>query len=538
MKMFKKSTISLAMTAALLGGLATAQFASAAPVMNTGNDKSGDILLFPYYTVENGFKTLVHLVNSSNTDTTIAKVRMRDYKHSQDVLDFTVILSPNDVFSGSIRPDGAGNPVFTRSSDDTTCTSPLAPSRTFTPFAVNDYGKSGHVEVITMATIPHDIDGGTYPALAEVVAGSTHLTTTGDTPTTGSTCATVDSYFDLNNDDSRTITNLQEELSTWNENDNGEVNSNLFGHFTILNQTSGVQGGGRPTTIAGALGGALTLASPCDETSGGFGLTNTTTICAQVPTKGHFTFPHLLHVAGVDAADGTVAAANVTAFKAFENSIAAIGMANEWSNNADNGVKAEMIFTLPSKYVNADNYPAAISASHADWTNKIRTTSKNTFLDATYDFATPETSKWDDVDLALNPTYGVYNDATGCMNYGTVAYDREEQVYMPAGTGTSTSGGQEDATDPGKDICNEVTAISFGAGNPEGVTQLVDSDVVFGVNTDNLDQNFGWLRVYAQDQDSTPGSASVPMIGYTMWSRTFGSDLSDHYGHVMNNIKL
>jgi hypothetical protein len=78
---------------------------------NTGagtivTDSTGDSVLFPVYTTVNNDATSFFLTNTSMVETIAAKVRFRDQVASRDVLDFIVILSPNDKFDFFVMQDG------------------------------------------------------------------------------------------------------------------------------------------------------------------------------------------------------------------------------------------------------------------------------------------------------------------------------------------------------------------------------------------------------------------------------------------------
>ncbi len=170
----RRSNISKAVTSALFAGglLLGGAVSSVQAVPTASNLGVGDVLLFPYYTVENGFNSLFHITNHDPERTILAKVRFREHKNSEDVLDFTVILSPNDVFTGYLRTDDDGNLMFDKT--DNTCTAPQGRNNDNTGYASNgniqlldgDFKPikpdvdgsplTGHVEVITMGAIRNE----------------------------------------------------------------------------------------------------------------------------------------------------------------------------------------------------------------------------------------------------------------------------------------------------------------------------------------------------------------------------------------------
>jgi hypothetical protein len=69
-------------------------------------DSTGDSVLYPVYTTVGADATSFSLTNTSMVETVAAKVRFRDQVGSRDVLDFIVILSPNDKFDFYVQQNG------------------------------------------------------------------------------------------------------------------------------------------------------------------------------------------------------------------------------------------------------------------------------------------------------------------------------------------------------------------------------------------------------------------------------------------------
>lgn len=169
----KKNLINLAVAAGVAGMAASAQSA-----MYINPDKTGSVLLFPYYNAENGNQTSMHIVNTTAVSKAV-KVRFMEYVNSQEVLDFNLYLSPRDHFAFTIfqNPNGDGGAIVTA---DNSCTVPAlgdatagVPGSTTTnadgsvtriqPFLNYQYAKDadstysrslkGHVEVIEMGEV-------------------------------------------------------------------------------------------------------------------------------------------------------------------------------------------------------------------------------------------------------------------------------------------------------------------------------------------------------------------------------------------------
>jgi hypothetical protein len=115
------------LTTALLAGLAgVAGMASTANALNINPDGIGQVLIYPYYTVNKGNQTLVSVVNTTNAVKAV-KVRFLEGRNSREVLDFNLYLSPFDVWVGAIQASGTTGPGRL-TTPDTSCTVPAIPA--------------------------------------------------------------------------------------------------------------------------------------------------------------------------------------------------------------------------------------------------------------------------------------------------------------------------------------------------------------------------------------------------------------------------
>ncbi len=109
--------------------LIAAAILAAAPAMaqDPGHVKiapnnKGDLLMFPfYYTDQTGIWTKFTVVNTDETKSTVAKVVIKTWALSEEVLDFLIYLSPADVWTGWIGTLDDGN-VYLISYDDSMLT--------------------------------------------------------------------------------------------------------------------------------------------------------------------------------------------------------------------------------------------------------------------------------------------------------------------------------------------------------------------------------------------------------------------------------
>jgi len=111
----KKNLLSLAVAA----GLTVAGAANAVFVNPEGH---GQVLLYPYYTIEGGKDTYINLVNTTD-QTKAVKVRFVEAMNSQEVLDFNLYLSPQDHWSAVITRADSGEGAVLKIAD-TSCTVP------------------------------------------------------------------------------------------------------------------------------------------------------------------------------------------------------------------------------------------------------------------------------------------------------------------------------------------------------------------------------------------------------------------------------
>ena len=160
------------LTTALLAGLAgAAGLATTANAVNLNPDGLGQVLIYPFYTVDGGNNTQISVVNTTNRVKAV-KVRFLEARNSKEVLDFNLYLSPFDVWTGATIAAAATGPGALIT-NDTSCTVPrIAPGVPvpFRPFAYSgtnqdhpnsaaavlsslERTRQGHVEMIEMGLL-------------------------------------------------------------------------------------------------------------------------------------------------------------------------------------------------------------------------------------------------------------------------------------------------------------------------------------------------------------------------------------------------
>ena len=163
MNTFKKTTLYTA-----LAGIGALGMAGTASAVHVNPDGLGQVLIYPYYTVNsqtaiNPFNSLLSVVNSTASAKAV-KVRFLEGKNSVEVLDFNLYLSPHDVWTVAVVPTTAGGAGIV--THDKSCTTPTVSSDDANPNAfVNtayagdsggdglDRTKEGYVEIIEMGNV-------------------------------------------------------------------------------------------------------------------------------------------------------------------------------------------------------------------------------------------------------------------------------------------------------------------------------------------------------------------------------------------------
>jgi len=178
----KKNSLTTAVVAGIAG---VAGLANVSNAVNLNPDGLGQVLIYPYYGVNAGNVTLISVVNTTDSVKAV-KVRFLEALNSREVLDFNLYLSPFDVWTAQVAPDGAnGAGVMTTS--DRSCTVPTIPAAgvAFRNFAYTgsfdddqintlDRTREGHLEMIEMGTVL-DTNGAAFNAGSSFADAATHV---------------------------------------------------------------------------------------------------------------------------------------------------------------------------------------------------------------------------------------------------------------------------------------------------------------------------------------------------------------------------
>ncbi|MEE4277595.1 MAG: hypothetical protein V2I82_03915, partial [Halieaceae bacterium] len=346
--MIKPLGIAVASAAAAYSAVSVAQMPTVA------NNALGDLALVPYYTVEGSWVTGVHVVNTS-AQTQVVKFRLRRAADSLDALDFNIIMSPKDVWTGLISDDANGQISF-KNFGDTTCSAPQVTDGTFLmPPIYSEGAETGYVEVIGMGT-PLSAVQGTVTTMGEstpFARGAKHVS---GTPRD---CAAVASNFLISSgvgapgnvdfDTARqaastVITSSSDNLSSASETTFGDTGNVLKVSYFIRDTETGVEFGDNAVHIADF------LQEPA--------MTNQVSGILSGDLDG-FDFP--------DLNGGALSGAQRDRFNMIRanTALGVSSLLNEWSTNPENGAVVNWVVTLPGQYTML-NLPAYVQALDND----------------------------------------------------------------------------------------------------------------------------------------------------------------------------
>lgn len=364
MKAFKTKSL----YAAVIAGLGAAAGSMQAGAVNISQDNTGQVLLYPYFTVRGGYVTSLSVVNTSQNHTKVAKVRFLEGKNSAEVLDFNLFLSPRDVWTASVVDNGTGGAIFTT---DRSCTAPQVngTAATANPFVnfyytgqvaatFNDNGGSGldrtregYVEIIEMGVVTNGADLDSSPAtpVGNTIAAAVKHNAAG----TPANCAAVraNGLFAVANE-------LRQPVG------------GLVGNGIIINTTTGTEFAYTPTALAnfffdGITGGNADLYS--DPGNLNPDLRNVSPARSDVFVEGTLGVPAVRTVPDWVAAGGVAV-----------DAVSAVIMRSEIINEYDvsTGFKTDWVITAPTKryYVQAASAAAALLAPTALTVGPFNTT--------------------------------------------------------------------------------------------------------------------------------------------------------------------
>jgi hypothetical protein len=423
----KKQAMSLAVTAALLGGAV-----SATGSMYIDDGGLGETLIYPFYSAVNGNDTYIHLVNTTDLVKAV-KVRFVEAQNSQEVLDFNLYLSPRDEWAGVITRNpllGADAGAIIRTVD-TSCTVPtlgtgstgttngLVKDQAFTNllYVDDDELPAGDAADTTLARTMEGyievIEMGQLLPTSDLGAAAVHAQPAG----VPADCAALVAAWSVTGGvDGAWLDDAQTDLLTaW---DGG----GLYGYGVLINVDGGYSSGYEAVAIEGFadadLGSPNLHFPPGDSLPG---LNNATT--------------DVILFDGVDAIDYEMS----TGIDAVSALFQTATLSNDYVIDPDLNALTDWVITMPTK----------------------------SFYTQGPDAATP-------------PFTSVWDGAEACEPISLQYWNREENTPGPETDGPVFSPSQ----DPDQEVislCTEVTVLTWGSGEGEpsaiGVTDAIRNGI-------------------------------------------------------------
>lgn len=489
---------------------------NAQTVSDTG---TGTAVFAPYYTINDGWRTLVNITNTSANSLAV-KFRLHEARNSRDVLDFVVLLSPFDVWSAWVQEGADGRPFL--QTTDRSCTVPIS---------VRDSGANASELAYSGVFNDHAATNGDIPRMSEgyievLVMGETEgegIAPVGDVR--GSTAW----YAVHANGEPRNCQFIQNDFvrttPTWVQNPTTDIPgqdgsgdplarlgsgdpASTVGYDVILtpaplkvnvslvNQSQGTAGGVESLHIAG-WGEGLNL------------------VTAQQ-------FPWFLEPS-LASADGLW---STTALTAINAEIAAFTVANEWTNNPNTGAQSDWVVTFPTKRFQTDEDAGNIQAACNVWRNDasaggaVSGTVGAVWAGWPAGATRPNELVEDCPDLGFPNVFQDGNNGTAELVVQYDIFDREEGQITVVVDGPIVS----PAPPPEVTIDNlpyEVNVLTIGR-NAAELPSALDSLIALAIDTRQLPSNAdtGWLLMSFLGDDAGP--VSYPTTGFIFKARDFG----------------
>lgn len=425
----------LLLASALALGLAS----GTAQAVNLNPDGLGQVLFYPYYTVNGGNVTLLSLVNTTD-DAKAVKVRFMESKNSREVLDFNLYLSAKDVWvAGIVDIDGVPNLVI----NDTSCTTPyLYPDtyQPFLPFAMDNpditRAREGHIEVIEMGTVVGDSAVAATHVTEKVIDDET---VTFDPPVPADCQALNDAWTEYSDgDDGYWIDDPLTDMEP--------PSGGLFGGASVINVETGTMYG----FDAQAINGFATEVGDLHQVPG--------TVLPSLNSGD-------VKTATVFLDDGTTATS-----PEFERGVDAISyvfmhanLMNEYTVDPTINSATDWIVTFPTKSFYVDNVAADLPFEIIDG-------------EKVYYAIAPFTSVWDG------------EEACEVLTVDSV-YDREETGVSPQPGPPVVSPAPPQAPRTGLELCFETNILEFADRG------IFNSPNALQVNTTDLGFTNGWADI-------------------------------------------
>jgi len=469
--------------------------------------KLGDLAIVPYYTVMDGYATGVSVINTS-TRTQALKIRFRRAEDSMDAMDFNVVLSPEDVYTGFIT--AAGDDIKFVSNDNS-CTAPEMPAGGFVMDEIYREGaETGYIEILSMGapadetypvavTAKHDSDG--IPANCDYVRDNFFIG-----GVSGTTRGVVNSNLTVQKFDSdgNPATPPVYADNVW-----VEAPSSLKVSYFIKSDETGVEFGNNSVHVENFLDDAAMTNQQRGVFDGD--------LCG-------FDHPNL------NGGSPVCGGASIGVYESLREELAAATLINDWSANStsDFSVDTDWVVTIPGQYL----------MFRLPWWQL----GLDTGLDVCTRNGTTIDGSSGPVDIPMTASFTVFD-----REEQGIVVEEGELVVSPA-----------PPTDIPTDVLDkEVNVVQWGAAPVLNAPAFIEVPTPEGAN-------FGWTALSATSSSNTqictyiPGTTDplaaslgyeipamtcastdtpAPMIGFVAWQRNFAALPAANYGRIVGHSR-
>jgi hypothetical protein len=480
----KKSSLTTAVVAGIAG---VAGLVNVSNALNVNPDGLGQVLIYPYYTVNGGNSTLLSVVNTTD-DVKAVKVRFLEGRNSQEVLDFNLYLSPFDVWTGAVIDRGNGSGPAYLISGDNSCTVPRIKGNPQFPNGVpfvnyeyadnNDDGgpyivertREGHVEMIEMGRVVNNGDvsaASPSPTVGSTSAVDRQTNPAGFTAAALATAAVHNQTTGIPNN-CTLIENAWRTGGIWATNSDLDIdtpNGGLFGAGAIIDTANGTNLSYNPDAIEGFF-----VSESFQNLHANPGTVDPTLADAQSSDLGEAT--------AVIFENGDLIQQTYVGVFAGRDAVSAVFMHNEIYNeyNTNVGIDAdsEWVITFPTKRLHVEE-PLTL--------DKLPFTSDYLGDDAPY------------------------TDLIGaCETIDVSFYNREEKVPGQIPTDLIFSPPPPNVEAPGLTLCYEAQVVTF---NQPTVGEVLFGDDPSAVLGASFARNLNLCQVYNNDGSCQGGGTFV-----------------------------
>lgn len=511
----KKNVLALSIAAMAAGfagsALAVTDYAAgAADTLQLSTTGTGHMLVVPYFSAQNGNKTLLSLTNTDAKNGKAVKIRFRGAANSDDVYDFQVFLSPGDIWTADIHQGADGLAALTTA--DNSCTKPKNVNQSFktTRFKAAGWSdevnqsntREGYIEIFNMADIP--------PAapLFNAIKHKDGVAACDSATVANGTAASAAAWRYIDGDLLATppVDRSTADLTTGPDVGMAAPTTGLMANWTIINVPNATSWTGSATAINATLAGVPSTGAVVyfPQVDANVGVPLSTTVAADftadpllrlgaVSGQAWFDLPDMsttyVGALPVPLSNGPIAQAT-----ALTKALATKSIDNEfWTLDGISGA-TDWVFSMPTR-----RYSAAVDYTASPI--KIEYTALGT-----------------DYFTSTNMTLNSANIA--CVKSITNTFwNREEGTAVVSAGDTSSSPGDA-AADP-ISMCGETSVLAFNDPASTGATPAPTK--VLGAQTTVRNYNLaiggtkvqeGWMRL------NTSGLANVglPIIGSAFMS--------------------